>query len=186
MITFRALVRSDLRTLKLWLNTPHVYEWWGRQTGLGSLGGAGMDAATDIQVETKYGPDIDNNGPTHRFVIEFDGTPIGLIQWYFLRDFASYARAIGEDPLTSVGVDLLIGDPRAVGRGIGSSALGKFVVDVVFQLEGVTRVVAGPAETNARSIRVFEKAGFRQVRLASVVGEHAPEAVMVRERDPSA
>lgn len=180
MITFRPLARSDLRTLQAWLNTPHVYEWWGSHAGSDSIGGPGQDAATEAQVEAKYGLEIDCEGPTHRFIIELSGAPIGLIQWYYLRDYAEYAAAIGEDPATAVGIDLMIGDAEAIGRGLGSCAIDEFVTVVLFSLPGVDRVVTGPAAHNARSIRAFEKAGFRRAREASIAGENAPEAVMVR------
>ena len=136
------------------------------------------------QVEAKYGPEVDGLGVTHRFIIEFEGAPIGLIQRYHLRDFPDYARAVGEDPAASAGLDLLIGEPSALGRGLGSGALDKFVTGVVFAESSgrLTRVVAGPAASNARSIRAFEKAAFRRVRDAMVPGEPVPAAVMVRIR----
>ena len=168
--------------LRRWLNTPHVYEWWGCHVGPGALGGAGKDAATETQVEAKYGPIIDHGSATHRFIIEHAGAPIGLIQWYHLRDFAGYARAISEDPAGTAGIDLLIGEPSAIGQGLGSRAIDAFVASVVFRSPDVDRVVAGPAATNARSLRVFAKAGFRRVRYASIEGELTPEAVMVHTR----
>ncbi len=183
-ITFRVLTRADFPALQRWLNSPHVYEWWGRQAGPGALGGAGPDAATMKQVEAKYGPEVDGLGVTHRFIIEFEGAPIGLIQWYHLRDFPDYARAVGEDPAACAGLDLLIGEPSALGRGLGSGALDKFVTDVVFAESRVTHVVADPAASNARSIRAFEKAGFSRVRDAMVPGEPVPAAVMVRSKRP--
>jgi len=181
-ITFRPLTRLDFHVLQRWLNLPHVYEWWGRQAGPGALGGAGPDAVTMKQVEAKYGLEVDGLGVTHRFIIEFEGAPIGLIQRYHLRDFPDYARAVGEDPAASAGLDLLIGEPSALGRGLGSGALDKFVTGVVFAESRVTRVVAGPAVSNARSIRVFEKAGFLRIRDAMVPGEQVPAAVMLRIR----
>src|SRR5579871_3722029 len=93
-IAFRALTRADFPSLQRWLNSPHVYAWWGRQAGPGALGGAGPDAATKEQIEVKYGPEVDGLGITHRFIIEFEGASIGLIQWYRLRDFTDYARAM--------------------------------------------------------------------------------------------
>lgn len=180
MITFRPLARTDLPTLQRWLNTPHVYEWWGRQVGPGALGGVGENAATEAQIETKYGPTLDHGGTTQRFIMEHDGESTGLIQWYHLRDFADYARKIGEDPATSAGMDLFIGEPSAIGRGLGSHAIDSFVTSIVFLQDDVERIVTGPAKTNGRSIRAFEKAGFRIVRFVSIEGEPTPEAVMVR------
>jgi aminoglycoside 6'-N-acetyltransferase len=182
MIALRPLARSDLPTLQRWLNTPHVYEWWGGHVGPGALGGAGQNAATAAQIEAKYGPDIDHGGTTQRFIIEHNRSPIGLIQWYFLSDFADYARAIGEESASAAGVDLLIGEPDAIGRGLGPRAIDAFVTSVVFQRPEVDRVVGGPAASNARSLRAFAKAGFQPVRMVSIEGEPLPEAIVVRIR----
>jgi aminoglycoside 6'-N-acetyltransferase len=184
-IIFRALTRTDLPALRRWLNTPHVYQWWGSGCGEGALGGAGEDAATEEQVEAKYGPDIDQGSPTHRFIIETGGAPIGLIQWYRLADYADYARAIGEDPAGAAAIDLLIGELHAIGVGLGHRVLDQFVTTIVFASEGVQRAVAGPAVDNARSIRTFEKAGFQTMRYASVPGEKFPAAVLVRAKPES-
>jgi aminoglycoside 6'-N-acetyltransferase len=182
MIAFRALARSDLPTLQRWLNTPHVYEWWGRHVGPGSLGGAGPNAATAAQVEEKYGSTIDHGGTTHRFIIEHNGAPIGLIQWYQLADFPDYARAIGEDPAAAgVGLDLLIGEPEALGRGLGPRAIDQFVTAVVLPQSQADRIVVGPAATHARSIRAFEKAGIRHARIVTLPDEPGPEAILIRQ-----
>ena len=182
VVVFRALARADFPLLQRWLNTPHVYEWWGASMGIGALGGMGADAATVEQIEEKYGRGTDASGPTHRFIIETDHRPIGLIQWYPLDGFADYAHAIGEDPTGTAGIDLFIGDPAALGRGLGSRAIDQFVTSIIFSVAGIKRVVTGPAATNFRSIRSFEKAGFHQRRQVSVPGEPHPEAVMVREK----
>src|SRR3954463_3863521 len=96
-ITFRPLARDDLDELRRWLNSPHVYEWWGVTSGPGSLGGPGADAATAAHVCEKYAPAIASDAATtHRHVIEVDGRAAGLIQHYRLADEPEYATAIGE------------------------------------------------------------------------------------------
>jgi hypothetical protein len=40
------------------LNTPHVYEWWGRGSGPDGIGGPGAEAATNAEVEAQYGPRV--------------------------------------------------------------------------------------------------------------------------------
>jgi RimJ/RimL family protein N-acetyltransferase len=54
---------------------------------------------------------------------------------------------------------------------------------VVFAQPAVRRCIGAPDVRNGRSIRAFEKAGFRFVRDAVVTGEAAPEHVMVLDRD---
>jgi aminoglycoside 6'-N-acetyltransferase len=181
-ISFRPLDRADLPRLRDWLNTPHVYRWWGTESGPGALGGPGLDAATIEEVEAKYQATIDTPGTTRRFVIQVDERPVGLIQCYRLADEPEYALEISEDTATAASVDLLIGEPELVGRGIGGYILDTFVRTIVFADDGVTRAVAGPDVRNVRSIRAFEKAGFRAVRDALITGEPHPERVMVRDR----
>jgi aminoglycoside 6'-N-acetyltransferase len=184
-VAFRRLRRADFDRLRGWLNQPHVYAWWGVDATADGLGGPGPQAATAAQVEAEYGPAADGLDPTAQFVILVDGDPVGLIQWYRLHDFPEYARAI-EEP-RGAGVDLLIGDPTLVGRGIGPLAIDRFVREVVFAEPEVRRCVAGPDVRNTRSIRAFTKAGFEWVRDAAVPGEAGPEHVMVRAApDPSA
>ena len=115
-------------------------------------------------------------------MIEVDGHAVGMIQTYLLSASPEYAREIGEPAERTAGVDLLIGDATAVGRGLGSRVIDEFVRTVVFARDDVDRCVAGPDVRNARSIRAFEKAGFRAVRDATVTGGgSAPERVMVRD-----
>jgi RimJ/RimL family protein N-acetyltransferase len=67
-----------------------------------------------------------------------------------------------EDALA--GVDLLIGEEDATGRGLGSRALEQFVREVVFARPKAQACVATVEEANRRSWRAFEKAGFKHVR----------------------
>jgi RimJ/RimL family protein N-acetyltransferase len=173
---------GDLDDLRRWLNSPHVYEWWGVSSGPGSLGGAGPDAATAQQVHDKYGPSIGNDAATtHRHVIELDGRPVGLIQYFRLEDEPAYADAIGETAPGVVGIDLLVGESDVTGRGVGASALDAYVRTVVFADPRVTRATGGPHPDNRRSCRAFEKAGFVALRDVVVPGE-GPERIYVRDR----
>lgn len=179
-LDFRVLARGDFPRLVAWLNTPHVYEWWGRHMGAGALGGAGAAATNLTEVEAKYGPGVDGAGKTQRYLIMADGEPVGLIQWYRLDDFAEYARQIGEISTGAAGIDFFLGEPAWLGRGFGTRAVERFTTQIVLRQPGISRVIGGPAVTNARSIRVFEKAGFRRGREVAVPGEPVAEAIMVR------
>lgn len=114
--------------------------------------------------------------------MEVECATIGLIQWYHLRDSPESAREIAEDPTSGAGMDLFVVEAGAINRGIGSRVIEAFVTSLVFREADVTRVVAGPARTNARSIRAFEKAGFKLARIATVNGEPIPAAVMLRDK----
>ena len=185
-VEFRALALTDLAQLRDWLNTPHVYEWWGVDSGPGSLGGAGDDAATDAQVHEKYAPGVAaDHATTHRFVIVHDGRDVGLIQHYRFADEPEYAAHIGETTPGGAGIDLFIGVVDAVGGGLGARVLDAYVGDVVFADPEITRAIGAPHPNNRRSCRAFEKAGFVFVR-DTVVPESGPERVHIRTRDTSA
>ena len=158
---------SDLPMLQRWLQLPHVDAWWHEPLDL-----AGVAA--------KYGPRIDGLVPTHMFVIEHDGRAIGWIQWYRWRDYAAHAAQLGAE-LTAAGVDLALGEVEMLGRGIGSSALRLFVERVVFAHD-VSAVVSDPEERNTRSLRAFEKAGFRIERTIVLQGETHPRCVVRQDR----
>jgi aminoglycoside 6'-N-acetyltransferase len=183
VISFRPLARDDLPALTTWLNAPHVYAWWGEISGREWLGGPGDGAATLAMVEADYLPSIDGRDPTEHFVIVFGGEPIGMVQWYRLSDELDYARDMSESPDGAAALDLLIGDPSCVDRGLGPKVIDAFVRTVMFAAPDVQRAVTSPDVRNTRSIRAFEKAGFRAVRDALVDDGHHTERVMVRDRE---
>jgi aminoglycoside 6'-N-acetyltransferase len=159
-IAFRPLALRDLPTLRGWLNTPHVFRWWGVRSGPGALGGNGADAATDEQVRAKYAPEVGaTDARTHRYVIEADGVDIA-------------------------GIDLFIADATRTGRGLGTQTLDRFVREIVFADPTIGRAVAGPHPGNTASCRAFAKAGFVTRRVVGVPGE-GPERIVVRLRSGS-
>lgn len=167
-VSFRPFTRGDIALMRRWLETPHVSEWWGQP----------LD---EPSIESEYGRCIDGNHPTLVFVIELDGRPVGFLQTYLLSDNPDYESATGVE--NAAGVDLLIGDPLLVGRGVGSRALAEFVHRVGWDTyPDIARYMAGPSVANTRSRRAFEKAGFALTAFVSVPGEKDPEAVMVIER----
>jgi aminoglycoside 6'-N-acetyltransferase len=181
-VSFRPLRRADAEQLRDWFNEPHVFAWWGVHATPDGLGGTGLDAATRDAVLTEYGAVMDGRDSAHGFVILVDDQPVGYIEWYRLAEEPEYAAAIGESD--GAGMDLLIGDPGAVGRGLGPQAIDRFVTDVVVP-SGISRVFAGPDVRNRRSVRAFLKAGFLAVREVQVPGEPAPELLLTRaEGDP--
>lgn len=103
-----------------------------------------------------------------RFVIVVDGRDVGMIQTY------------PEDELDLAGVDLLIGEEDLVGVGLGPRVLGQFMREIVFARPETVAVIASVEETNRRSWRAFEKAGFRHAR--DVTEEGRPHRLMRLDR----
>lgn len=152
-IAFRALSIDDMQSLFLWLLRPHVSKWYARAPG------------SFQEVVAKYGPRTLEDSPVRAYVIVVDGRDAGYIQTYPIATFPEYAQAIGAEP-GAMGMDLFIGDELLLGWGLGARAIRHFVDEVVFAIDAVPACYAGPAEGNARSIRAFEKAGFRHWKVA--------------------
>lgn len=137
-----------------------------------------LDAAG---VEAKYVPRIEAREPTHVFILELAGRPIGWLQWYRWADYARHAAMLGAEP-SSAGVDFAIGERDALGRGLGARALSAFVERIVFADPSITACVSDPEVANTRSLRVFAKAGFSIVRTVRLLGDPNPRQVVRRER----
>jgi RimJ/RimL family protein N-acetyltransferase len=164
LVSFRALERSDFPLLQRWLSEPHVNAWW-------------HDALDLAGLEQKYGRRIDGIEPTHVFIIEHESRPIGWIQWYRWSDYPKHAAKLQAEP-NAAGIDLSIGEVSVVGKGIGSSAIREFILNVVSVEPGITAIVTDPEERNGRSCRAFEKAGFIPVRTVELEGENVRRRIM--------
>jgi aminoglycoside 6'-N-acetyltransferase len=137
---FRPVVAEDLPMLDLWLERPHVAEWWDDEE----------DKLAEIRAAMA-------DPSTKPFVIELDGRPIGYIQSYdpHLEEGHPYR----DQPKGTLGIDQFIGEPELVGVGHGSRLIAAFVNRLFGQ--GAQRVIIDPDPANARAIRAYEKAGFR-------------------------
>jgi RimJ/RimL family protein N-acetyltransferase len=166
-ISFRPLQRSDFLLLQQWFIAPHIAVWWNERTDLASI-------------EAKYGPRVDGAEPTHVFVIEHEGRPIGWIQWYLWADFPQHARQLGADA-SSAGIDLALGEPRMTGLGLGPVIIREFLRQFVITNPAVRAVITDPEERNFRSLRAFNKAGFQAVKTVQLVGEGSKRQVMCFE-----
>lgn len=167
-ISFRMLGRSDFPLLQEWLSVPHVATWWGNPPDLGT-------------VNKKYGRLVDGTQPTHVFVIERGRQPVGWIQWYLWSDYQEHATQLAAEPF-SAGIDLAIGELGMTGLGLGPVAIREFLWQVVFARAGIDAVITDPAEANLRSLRAFEKAGFRVMKKVQLAGETFERLVLRVDR----
>jgi RimJ/RimL family protein N-acetyltransferase len=170
VIGFRRLEERDLPLMHRWLHQPHVAPWW-------------FDEAypTEEAVAQKYSPRLAEDTLSEQWVIEVDGEPAGWIQCYDVADWPETAADYHIDARGTAGVDLLLGDTDAIGRGLGPAVLRAFVDDVVFSRHPDWHAaVAAPHVGNQRSQRAFEKAGFEFVE--DVMDEGRPGRLYRVER----
>ena len=166
-IGFRPLDYADLPLMQRWRGEPHVRRFYG-------------DPCSLEELQAKYGPRIEGTSPTHSFVMLWNGEPIGYIQTYRIEDHPEYAAAVDVGP-GAAGVDLYIGDPRLIQRGLGTRILKAFLDTHVFSDPTVRRCVLGPDPNNHAAIRCYEKVGFRFLKKVTAPGETRPEWLMVLE-----
>jgi aminoglycoside 6'-N-acetyltransferase len=156
-ISFRPLARSDFPLLQQWLSASHVDAWWHERLDLAG-------------VEAKYAPRIDGAEPTHVFILQHAGRPVGWIQWYLWSDYPEHALQLNTGP-ASAGIDLAIGEYDMTGLGLGPAAVREFIRQIVFADACIAAVITDPQEGNLRSLRAFEKAGFARTNTVRLVGE---------------
>ena len=148
MIGFRPLEEADLPQIEAWLRAEHVAQWWRDPL--------------EIAVEKRQAA-LEGRREVEHYVILDDGRPVGMIQTYRVGDYPDWGELTGAEP-EAAGVDLFVGEPDAVGRGLGPEILREFTRTVVFARAETTAAVATVEEANRRSWRAFEKAGFRHER----------------------
>ncbi|MFZ5827125.1 MAG: GNAT family N-acetyltransferase [Bacillota bacterium] len=103
-------------------------------------------------------------------IVEFDGTPLGYLQFYPLDPESLTAYGYAETALV-FGIDQFIGEPEWWNRGLGTRMV-RLMLAYLFEMEGAERVVVDPVAGNSRALRMYEKCGFRRVRILPAHEQH--------------
>ncbi len=129
--------------LRDWLRRPHVARWWGDP---------------QLALENSLQCSAENQA-----VIVADGAPVGYLCWQTPPRNELEAAGLADLPEGLVDIDVLIGEPEFIGRGIGPRSLGLLVARL--RLDPFATVAGlGTSVSNGRAIRAFEKAGFHLFR----------------------
>jgi len=162
-IEFKPLAELHFSLLLKWLETPHVKEWWDKD----------VKWTIDL-IREKYGTYVKLykllklqgkliEKAIYPFIVTFDETPIGYIQYYDKHDFPpeqNYETI--ELPKSCAGLDLYIGVSEFINKNIGTETLEFFVelhVSSKFDY-----VLVDPNTDNLGAIRAYEKAGFKEIK----------------------
>jgi aminoglycoside 6'-N-acetyltransferase len=146
--------KDDHALLLRWLNTPHVAEWWNPER-----------VALNLEsVETDYPSETRPDDPTTNCIIELGRRPIGFVQFHPWDAYQTEMREIGFDlPTGYWGVDIFIGEPDQLNRGVGSRVVSLLRRHLVEE-QGATGVALVVAQDNVRAQRAYEKAGLVRKR----------------------
>jgi aminoglycoside 6'-N-acetyltransferase len=149
MIELREMTEADLQLVRRWLQEPHVARWWL----------ADEDAEDELEHWRRLLTGEFDDGTHLLMVVESDrGVAVGWCQWYLWEDTPDEARELGALP-GECGVDYAIGDPTAIGRGLGTALNAALVAEVREHHPGCGFIVE-PEAANAGSRRVLERNGF--------------------------
>jgi len=132
----------DLPLVAAWLHRPHVAQWWGDPE-------QALAAVRHHPVATEA-------------LIKIDARPAGFVCWQTPPREELVAAGLSDLPADLVDVDILIGEPDALGQGIGAAALSQVLARL--RDEGVRTVGLGTAVANRRALRAYEKVGFHPFR----------------------
>ena len=132
----------------------------------------------------EYGPDAD--AWVTGCIITVADRPVGYVQFYPWAGAADEAQEMGvPDPDTSYGLDIFIGEPDMIGRGVGATVVA-LVSRHLFSAQGARSVALLTPVGNDRAHRAYEKAGFRKVRQTLdtdvVDGERRMSWLMILDR----
>jgi len=159
-----------------WRNEPHVREWWDPDD----------PPLTPDGAREHYGPSTRPGAPATACVIEFEGRAAGCIFFYPWEGFREEAGAMGLPQVEGAwGLDIFIGEPDLLGRGIGTAAID-LLCRYLLTERGASCVMLEAAIDNARALRAYEKAGFarygRALDTDTKDGQRVQSWVMVRPR----
>jgi aminoglycoside 6'-N-acetyltransferase-1b len=167
-IVFRAMRDADLPVFHEWIRRPHVREWWGGDDALVSLD----------EIRARYSSRslaLDN---VHAYFALMGKRPIGWAQWYVALGAGGGWWEDETDPGVR-GIDQFLCDATTLGQGLGTRMVRAFV-SMLFADSEVTRIQTDPSPDNARAIRCYAKAGFREAR--RIVTPDGPALLMIHER----
>jgi len=132
---------DDGPAIESWLRRDHVRRWWG-------------DPDENLRLLAARGPG------ERKGIIAADGARVGLVLWGNPPREELDAAGLADVPGAVVDIDIMIGEPGALGRGIGTEAL-RLVAAAALADPSVPYLIAATAAGNDASLRAFAKAGFR-------------------------
>ncbi|MES2643880.1 MAG: GNAT family N-acetyltransferase [Myxococcota bacterium] len=164
---FTPLTAPDLPLVTTWRAAPHVSRWLG-------------PAPTEEQVAAKYLPRIRGEVPTRCFLAWHEGAPFAFVQGYRAADHPVWAAVCGLGADVA-GLDLFIGEPGHLGRGIGAATIDGFVTTVLLTWPGIDASAANPLSSNVASVRAFARAGFTPMREIHDPADLRPSVLLLRQ-----
>jgi RimJ/RimL family protein N-acetyltransferase len=157
-LKFLPLSEEHIPLLWRWLEEPHVAEYWQEP-----------DCRDQSQLQDKFLSKLPLRG-VYPFILYVAGTPIGYFQYY-------EAQKVGggwwpDASAGTIGIDQFIGDPKFIGRGLGTKAIRKFA-QMILASTAAQEIITDPDPFNERAINTYKKCGFEPVGEITTPGGEA-------------
>lgn len=151
MINFRPLSKNDLPMLCEWLNQTHMRAFYQ------------LVPISLEQVIHKFTPRVEGAEPTFSHIVLMDGQAFGKIQSYKNINYSDYAAEVG---LTEgISIDLFIGDPAYLKKGLGRQMITAYLKSVALSLFPDERhCYICHDKTNLVALNCSKSVGFNHVR----------------------
>lgn len=156
------ITNDDLPLIAQWLRADHVRGTWG-------------DPDANIRLLTVPPAQV-----SRRAIIESDGRRVGLVLWQHPTREELDVAGLADIPTGVIDIDILIGEPDALRRELGSSAM-RIVAERALSDPAVPFVIACVRLDNLASRRACAKAGFHEDRVFDDV-PNGPHLLMACQR----
>jgi aminoglycoside 6'-N-acetyltransferase len=157
-LAFRPMRPEDLPQVWRWLNAPHMRAFYQK---------APISLA---EVEAEFLPDLNGEFPTFHHLVLLCGRAIGKLQCYRNLAYPDYAAEIGV--VEGVSIDLFIGEPELLGRGVGRRMLRAYALEIALPLHpGETKAFICHELANGRARACSKAAGFESLGVVDEAGE---------------
>lgn len=151
---------ADYRLLEFWCSQESVYRYFEQRILTGG------------EIREKYRPRTKENARVPVWMIEYEGRPVGIIQYQKISAEDSWC---GIDEDGGYEIDLFIGEEEKRGRGIGRESV-LLIARRLFEEKNARLLVMCPMKENERAIRCYRKCGFAEAGVFS-----APDTVGVMQ-----
>lgn len=144
------MVKEDEELLVTWLSNPLLLQFY-----------EGRDRPHNLEMIREHFYKEDD---TVRCIIEFEGKPIGYIQYYAVDDQSKTKFGYTNSDEKIFGTDQFIGEVDYWNKGIGKKLVASMVKYLITSKDA-DRVIMEPQAWNERAITCYEKCGFVKVQL---------------------
>lgn len=158
-LALRPLAEGDRPLLQRWLRDPRVLHYWE---------GENYNATPERIGEHFFGPPEPG---FFRLIAEYRDQPVGYVQTYLLDEAGAGEYGYALEGRRVYGLDLFLGEPDLWDQGLGTRLVGLLLGWLETQRQADAAIL-DPHCDNPRAIHVYEKQGFRKLRLLPRHEEH--------------